>query len=257
MQTKSKRSNIVFKCESFEITKRELLVSISILAVLLLIGLLISEKISEYQMDLNEKYNKAVKIETQELFEYGMQTNIGNAFVYGELEAVDSVTYPEIGGEYMYIKKVEEQYTSHVRRVPHVTIVNGKTRARYTTEIQHTWDEVKTEELQCSQISFQGVVFPVCKIQMPEKTYITTVQESPEIRYQYYGVRVKFTGTIFTELKDNTISDKTMFYNGSTIESTIERLEINYLTVLFWIVWGIFIFGCIFMFYYVDNRWLE
>ncbi len=257
MQTKRERSNIVFKCESFEITKRELLVSISILAVLLLIGLLISEKISEYQMDLNEKYSKAVKIETQELFEYGMQTNIGNAFVYGELKAVDSVTYPEIGGEYMYIKKVKEQYTSHVRQVPYVTTVNGKTRTYFTTKIQHTWDEVKTEELQCSQISFQGVVFPVYKIQMPEKTYITTVQESSKIRYQYYGVRVKFTGTIFTELKDNTISDKTMFYNGRSIESTIERLEINYLIVLFWIVWSMFIFCCIFMFYYVDNRWLE
>lgn len=61
----------------------------------------------------NEKYNKAVKIEDQELFEYGMRTDIGNAFVYGNLEAVDTVTYPEIGGKYMYVRKVEEHYTRH------------------------------------------------------------------------------------------------------------------------------------------------
>ena len=65
----------------FTITKREVLASISIIAILLLIGVLISGKISEYQMDANEKYNKAVKIEDSEMFEYGMRTNVGNAFV--------------------------------------------------------------------------------------------------------------------------------------------------------------------------------
>ena len=40
----------------FEITKREILASISIIAVLLLIGALISSKISEHQLDANEVY---------------------------------------------------------------------------------------------------------------------------------------------------------------------------------------------------------
>ena len=40
-----------------EITKREVLASISIIAILLLIGVLISSKISEHQMDKNEIYN--------------------------------------------------------------------------------------------------------------------------------------------------------------------------------------------------------
>ena len=46
----------------FEITKREILASVSIIAVMFLIGVLISGKISEHQMDKNEVYNKAVKI---------------------------------------------------------------------------------------------------------------------------------------------------------------------------------------------------
>ena len=70
-----------FDFGNFEITKREILASISIVAVMLLIGVLISAKISEHQMDKNEIYNKAVKIESQELFQYGMDTNVGNAFV--------------------------------------------------------------------------------------------------------------------------------------------------------------------------------
>ena len=82
---------------------------------MLLIGLLIGDKIADYQRDQNEVYNKAVKIESQEIFEYGMRTNVGNAFVYGDLEAVDTVTYPEIGGAYMYVEKIEEHYNKHTR----------------------------------------------------------------------------------------------------------------------------------------------
>ena len=45
---------------NFEITKREVLASISIIAVMILVGILISAKITERQMDRNEVYNKAL-----------------------------------------------------------------------------------------------------------------------------------------------------------------------------------------------------
>lgn len=77
---------------NFEITKREVLASISIIAVMILVGILISAKITERQMDRNEVYNKAVKIDSQEMFSYGMRTNVGNAFIYGTLQAVDPVS---------------------------------------------------------------------------------------------------------------------------------------------------------------------
>ena len=77
MRGRKRRS---FHFGNFEITKREILVSVSIVAIMLLIGVLNAGKISDYQLDKNEKYNKAIKIESQELFEYGMRTNAGNAF---------------------------------------------------------------------------------------------------------------------------------------------------------------------------------
>lgn len=125
----------------FEITRREIIASISIIAIMLLIGVLISSKISDWQINQNDKYNKAVKIESTDLFQYGMETNIGNAFVYGKLKAVDTVTYPEIGGKYMYVKKVKEKYTMHTRRVSHGS---GKHKY-YTTETYWTWDYVGKE----------------------------------------------------------------------------------------------------------------
>jgi len=246
-----------FDFGDFEITKREIIASISIIAVMILIGVLISEKISEHQMDKNEVYNKAVKIESTDLFQYSMDTNVGNAFVYGDLKAVDTVTYPEIGGEYMYVEKVKEKYTIHTRQVAHTRTVNGKSQTYYTTETYWTWDRVSSEDKKCKEISFCGITFKSNKFDIPGTDYIDTIKESSHIRYKYYGTETKFTGTIFTELKDKTISDNTNFYNNMNIEETVERLESGGGEIVFWILWIILIIVCVFGFYYLDNKWLE
>lgn len=251
------RRNVVFDFGDFEITKREILASISIIAILLLIGVLISGKISEHELDQNEKYNKAIKIETQELFEYGMRTNVGNAFVYGDLKAVDTVTYPEISGEYMYVEKVKERYTKHSRQVAHTRTVNGKTQTYYTTETYWTWDRVGSEDQTCKEVSFLSYIFPSEKIDLPGTEYIDTIKESSHVRYKYYGVGLEFTGTIFTELKDETILNNTPFYEGKSIQETVEYLESGSVIIFFWIFW-IFLTGlCVYGFYYIDNKWLE
>ena len=246
-----------FDFGDFEITKREIIASISIIAVMILIGVLISTKISEHELDQNEKYNKAVKIDSQEMFQYGLDTNVGNAFVYGDLEAVDTVTYPEISGEYMYVEKVKERYTKHTRQVAHTKTVNGKTQTYYTTETYWTWDRISSEDIKCKEISFCGITFKSNKFDIPGTDYIDTIKESSHIRYKYYGIGTKFTGTIFTELKDGTISDNTNFYNNMNIEETVERLESGGGEIVFWILWIILIIICVFGFYYLDNKWLE
>lgn len=73
----------------------------------------------------------------------------------------------------------------------------------------------------------------------------------------YYGVGTEYKGTIFTDLRDKTISDNTSFYNNSTIDETIERLESDFPIIIFWIFWVILIGGMVFGFYYLDNRWLD
>lgn len=238
---------------NFEITKREIIASISIIAVMFLIGVLISSKISDWQINQNDKYNKAVKIQSADLFQYGMETNVGNAFVYGELKAVDTVTYPEIGGKYIYVKKVKEKYTRHTRRVAHKS---GK-RTYYTTETYWTWDYVGKESKKAKKINFCGIDFKSNKIVLPDDEYIDTVKESSHIRYKYYGVGTKYKGTIFTSLKDKTISDKTKFYNNRNIEETVKHLETGAWLVLFRVFWAILTGMVVFGFYYLDNDWLE
>lgn len=243
-----------FDFGDFEITKREILASISIIAVMLLIGVLISGKISEHQMDKNEIYNKAVKIENTDLFQYGMDTNVGNAFVYGDLVAVDTVTYPEIGGEYIYVEKVKEKYTKHTRTVTYKDS-NGKSHTK--KETYWSWDRIGSENLRCKEVIFCGITFSSNKIDIPNAHYIDTIKESSRIRYKYYGTGTKFTGTIFTDLKEKTISDNTKFYDDKNIDETVEILQAGGGIIIFWIFWIILICGCVFGFYYLDNKWLE
>ena len=243
-----------FDFGDFEITQREILASISIIAVMLLIGVLISSKISEHQLDANEVYNKAVKIDNTDLFQYGMETNVGNAFVYGNLVAVDTVTYPEIGGEYMYVEKVKEKYTKHTRTVTYKDS-NGKTHTK--KETYWTWDRVGSEDKKCREISFCGIVFNSNKIDLPSTDYIDTIKESSHIRYKYYGVGINYTGTIFTDLRDKTIPDNTKFYKNKNIEETVKQLESGGGVIIFWIFWVVLICGCVFGFYYAENKWLD
>lgn len=239
----------------FEITKRELLASVSIIAIMLLIGVLISGKISEAQLDANEKYNKAIKIDTLDLFEYGMRTNIGNAFVYGDLEAVDTVSYPDIDGSYMYIEKIKEKYTKHTRTVSDYD--DDGNRIGEHTEVYWTWDIVNRESLKCKEVSFLGHVFTSDKIDIPGDHYIDTIKESSKIRYKYYGVDTSFVGTIFTDLRFDTITDNTPFYVNMTIEQAVKHLETESYVLFFWIFWIILTGFCVYGFYYTNNNWLE
>lgn len=238
----------------FQITKREILVSVIIIAIMLLLGIVIHGSINDSLMLEYQKYNTALQIENDsDLFAYGMKTNVGNAFIYGDLKAVDTVTYPEIGGEYMYVEKVKERYTMHTRTV--TTTVNGKTQTR--TETYWTWDRVGSEDKQCKEVSFCGVVFDSNKINLPSSSYIKTIKESSRVRYKYYVTETEFTGTIFAELKDNTIPDNTGFYENDTIEDVLKSFKSNWQLVVFWIFWILLTGGLVVGFYYIDNHWLE
>lgn len=237
-----------------EVTKREIITSVSIIAILLLVGMFISNKISDRMLDKNEKYNKALKIDNAELFEYGMSTNIGNAFVYGDIEAIDTVSYPEISGNYMYIEKVKERYTMHTRTV--TTTVNGKTRTR--TETYWTWDRVGSEDKTSKKVSFLDKEFNVSQFNLPNTDYIDTIKESSHIRYKYYGVPAKLTGTIFTYLSDGNIESKNIpIYVNKNISETIEYLDKDFSNVLFWVLWIGLIVIIVYGFYYLDNDWLH
>ena len=157
----------------------------------------------------------------------------------------------------MYAEMVTERYTKHTRQVAHKRTVNGKTETYYTTETYWTWDVIDRDSKKCNEVSFSGIVFPVSKISIPGDHYISTVSAGGHLRHVYYGVDTHFTGTIFADLRDGTISDNTKFYNDITIDEAVKKSLHGGGIFLFWAFWIILIGGIVFVFYYADNKWLD
>lgn len=245
---------VIFDFGDVEITKREIIVSFSILALMLIFGFSISELIEDRVEDKKRMYNQALQVDSKELFEYGMETNVGNAFVYGTLKAVDPVTYEEIGDNWLWIEKERQEYTRHEREVRHE---DKDGNVYYTTEEYWTWDEVYSEELHSERITFLGVEFGYSKIKKPDYKYIKTIYKSSYVRYEYWGTTPEHTGTIFTKLADGTIEDNLHLYENQTIAEVLEEKNQSYAQLLFWLLWIILTIAAVGGFYYLDNSWLD
>lgn len=237
-----------------EITKREAIFSIIIVSLMLVLGILISAKIDDYNVDEKEKYIKAIDITNKEMFEHGIKTNIGNVFIYGEIKAVDSVSYPLLNEKYIYIQKTTEEYTKHTRQVSHK---DSKGRTYYTTETYWTWDEIDYEEKECKNITILGMKFKRDIVNIGVE-YIDTIDTGHNLREVYYGIPDVVEGTIFANLQENTIK-YTNFYENRDIQSVRESLESEdiFIKIIFWIFWIILTIGAVYGFVFLDNKWLE
>jgi len=239
---------------NFRITRLEILMSIPMVAILFLVGMWISGIIESHIDDKNAEYYSAVQITEPDIFQFNMQTNVGNAFVYGVLEAVDTVSYTDIQGEFMSLRKVTERYTMHTRVV---TTTDSKGRSHTRTEVYYSWDYVGEEEKHSEKLQFMGSEFDFSKFNIPTQDYIDTVYESHTVRYKFYGSATKYTGTVYTELRNGTISESSKFYESMNIDETIKQCTSNAWIYVFWIFWVIFMVAAVVGFYAIDNKWLE
>lgn len=232
-----------------EITPREVIGSIVIVALMFILGLFIGDKVQNAEMEKQQTYATAVQInEDKDLFEYSMKTKVGNILAYGPLRAVDAVSLEEIDGQYFYIEKIKEVYTKHTR-----VVKVGKTT---TVQTYHTWDKKGTEEFHGNTISFLGIEFPYGVIDRPGTYHLTTIKESSKVRYQYYVSPVEVTGTLYATTDSGTIAN-TSFYRDKDIQSVYESETKTYWIVLFWIMWILLTGALVFGFYMLDNYWLE
>ena len=247
-----------------EITKREIIIGIAIAAVMLIIGSFISGGITDMQNDKNAEYQKAVHIETSELLRYGMDTNVGNAFVYGDLQAIDTVTFDEVGGEYLHIEKVKERYERHERSV---TTTDSEGKEHTEIEVYYEWETEDLEIRHSENVRFCDIEFPYEKIPYSLDNYIETIKSGREyswksgefvkVRFKYYGTPVKHTGTIYTRLSDGTISDSSQFFKDYTIKQALDSCTSGIGNIMFWLFWIILMIAIVIGFCYLDNRWLE
>lgn len=240
-----------------EIKKNEVIASFVIISIMLMLGFGFSGKIRRSLLEDYLEYDTAAQIDSEDLFLYGMETNIGNAFVYGNLETIDPVTFPELDGEYSYVKKEEQLYQNHPKPVTKTyKDSNGVEHTDTEWVDDWSWDTIHTYQQCATRISFLNVEFAYRQIPFPSSRQIKTISTGNHRRNVYYGTGTSFKGTIFTKLKNDTINN-TSFYHNQTISETIERLESGYQIVLFGILWILLTAGFVVGFCYAENRWLD
>lgn len=245
--------------EDITITKREILVSVIIVLVLITIGLFISNAIENNINENNEKYYKSLKItDDNGKFKYAIDTNIGYVLAKGKVKAVDGVSIEDIKGTYFKIKKEREEYTRHTREVTKTKVVNGNTVTYTETEVYYTWDYAGEEVFHSNYFEFLGIKFKYDTINFYNQKYKETIKESYDVRYVYYVIPVEFEGCLFTNIKNSTINENEFYYNNS-IEDIIEAKQKEHLSakIAFWIIWWFIIIGAVIGFVCLENNYLE
>lgn len=241
-----------------EITKREIIVGISIFLTLISIGIIIKNKIEDIENTKNEKYYKALKIDNNEdMYKYALKTNVGYVLSQGNVQAIDSVE-KDIDGKYFYIKKEIEKYTKHTRQVEHTIEVNNEITTYYTEEEYWTWDYVGQEEYHVEKFTYLGMEFNYNDIKFNNTRYKETRDGGYHIRYVYYTIPAEFQICLFSKMEDNQMEEKDIYYN-KTIQQIIQDKEYDATIwpTTFFVLWIIMSIGIVVGYLYLDNNYLE
>lgn len=243
---------------NFEATKREVLVSIVIVLVLLSLGFLIGNAIHNNASEENEKYFKALKVNNDPaMFNHAINTEIGNMVSYGVFTANDPVSNEMIKGNYFAIRKVEEHYVMKTRVVTY-TDSEGNTKTK--TETYWEWDEVKREHFATESFTYLDKEFSYGFIPINHYSHKETVKDGflSDVRFKFYTIPKEFNGTLYSKAVDKKITDNRLYLHD-TIESLIEKKEKSADTqvVVFWIIWSMLIIAAVVGFIALDNRYLN
>lgn len=239
-----------------EVTKRELIVSLVILSILVIIGLFISGYIRTSIIDNNKKYETAVQIENVPAeFSNALRTNYGDVLAEGPLKSVGEVKIDDVSG--MSVRRVLEKYTRHTRRVSYSCGTAKHPRTCWRTEVYWTWDYQKSDYDQVAWVTFLDEKFYISSFPVPSSHYVKTVGCGNNLRYVYYRQDPYYYGTIYT-FADNKTINNTVFVDGLAVKNAVDHFTTGFVWVYgFWVLWAILIIVLIILFCYLPNFWLN
>ena len=242
-----------------EITKREILASVTILAVMVGIGVWLSAPILSKATERYFAVASSVVVNTDDEFDYISRTNAGRFLANGTLSVIDTVRIEELPGVYSFIKKVKEEYRLHTEVY---TTTDGKGHTTTHTRTYHSWDEVKHWNYKAERAMFRGKEFNIDEVYRVRTQKDTIIKVKAKMfenntRYVYYTAPVSFDGVMLGSAM-NRKYEEPKFINGLTAEEYIKNTErkLNGNTVLFWILWSLLTGGMIVGFYALENKWL-
>jgi hypothetical protein len=214
------------------------------------IGFLISMKITGSQMKKNKEYDKAVKITSKEMLQEAINNKVENAFIYGDLKAIDTLTCEPLQGEFLFIKLTEQEYVEKI----YTKTVNGKTKRR------GKWKVLNTESDHSDKIMLLGVEFNTSNFRLPVGSGELIHSEGNRqqgYKIEYHGCKANCTGTIYVNLQDNASTGDVSFFYNQTIDQTIKYLESDVMVKVFWVFWGILTLICVGGFCWIGNKCMQ
>lgn len=208
-------------------------------------GLIISSWIGSGVDKQNEIYNKALRLDSIDAFNYAVDTQAGNMFAPLELTAIDPIQNEWLTGEYLLIEIKKEVYTPHTRNVTHR---NSDGTTYTTTEIYWSWDYAGSQTQTSQRIVMNQREYAFDSFSGFSAEYMGTEQRWSDTRYKYYAVPYKLGGALYANVTNEGINGKIKVMEGKTVYDAYETSLSSVLgwQIAFWIIWvlgwGIFIF---------------
>lgn len=242
-----------------EITKREILFSAIIIAIMLGIGVWLSNPIISSATKKALDVVSAVKVSDSEKFGYIKRTNAGPFYAEGTLTANDTIRISDIPGGYSFIEKVKEEHRMHVETY---TTTDSKGHTTVHTRTYWSWDVMDRWTFETESYSFLGERFTKKDLHYRPYGHLDTTIYSRKllensVRYQYYTVPIDIDGVVEGVADDKSFSE-TVFRQGRKIEGIEARAEkkINNAPIVFWVLWSLLTISFVALFYICENKWL-
>lgn len=243
-----------------EITKREILFSTLIVSIMVGIGIWISTPIISRVTRSALETASSVAVSDPEKFGYIRRTDAGRFLAEGTLYSNDTITLPELPGQYSKVEKVKERYTLHTEIY---TTTDSKGHVHTHTRTYYSWDRIGSEEYETEDFTFLGEVFTGKEIHYRISTRQDTIIKEKhfwkdDIRYVYYTAPLNTYGVLSGTAQNREWKDLS-FSKGTTIEKIIGASErdIKSAPIVFWILWTLLIALVVFLFYRGEYEILE
>lgn len=239
---------------NIEFTLREFIVSGILVIAMMALGVVIAGGIHDRTTEENEEYFKALKVNSQELFDYALKTSVGNVLAEGTFKAIQPVSNKNVAGKHFYIQEIEEHYVKKTRSVSY----KCGDRTCYRTETYWEWDECGRKSGHTKQFEFLGRTFNFEQVLFKNKSYHSTVDGGINVRFKYYTIPESFHGTLFSKAVNNDIKS-TKLYSGQSINRVMKGKEsgADDNVFAFWIVWLLVLIIGAFGFMALENRYLN
>lgn len=281
---------------NFEITLREVVISLTIL-IACLTGLMMGTfAIKDSYVGRNDMYDTADVYSTQEYFDFGLAGGTGRAFIYADIVAGNLVSFPELKEDFVYVKRVKQTWdlVTKTRTVTYQCGKNTCTRIETYTEwewVTHDRVTIHSDTLLINgyEVDYDDVsgihdhdlelelnMFETSTIGGKEIYEITGwsndyievgnsgIFNSNDTRYYYQVIRPSdiVNGSMFVNFKDRIMTpgetSSFRFYEMNEEELLVHMHKSPVGWYIFMWTFGIIITsGLIFGFYYLDNAWLN